>query len=276
MTEQDPKRFDYVRLIFRCDDEMFQNDYLPRINSLLIAAQRAADEQAKHNVNVKGRSGRRENYYEIDVWGNQADYFAVSMPEEWWGSLARLDLRHESDALTESVIADLQVKYAFQAQGKHSILSFKTPGATKTDRRDVGGRGIRFGSRKSDQHAVAYKRRGGPGALEYRISGRKAQELGREITQAVKYGGSPSGYEAAFVRMNLLSSVFLSEAAGASSLYGLVLDAKQHNYTASAREIAEIVHDDAAAEEWWGKLSAAEQGEWQQLTFGPTPRGQKD
>ena len=257
-SQEKPERLDYVRLVFRCDAEMFQNDYLPKINNLLLDAQRAVGESPKFEVNLNGRSGRRESYFELNVWGNQADYFAASMPVVWWSALTRIDYRIEEAALSSTDIQSIVSYYNANPPSRHICDPFIRPNAAKTNKRDVGGRGIRFGSRASKSHLVIYLRKGGLGAVEYRKGNKASQDLGKLVANW-DGGASPiTPYELALNFMRMDKTLFMSEATGFSTLAnmldGVNNKARQTRLIERQMELMEI----AKADDYWENLTPEE------------------
>lgn len=252
------EKLDYIRLVFRCDAEMFQNDYLPRINTLLLDAQRVAGELPKFEVNINGRTGRRESYFEVNVWGDQSAYFARSMPVVWWAALTRIDFRTEFPALSSSHIQSIVSFYNANPPKRYICDPFIRPNASKTNKRDVGGRGIRFGSRASKSHLVIYVRKGGYGAVEYRKGNKASQELGKLVAN---WDGGESPIEPYTLACNLMrmdGALFMAEATGFSSLTNMLegVEGKLRQTKLAERqmELMEL----AKADDYWENLTPEE------------------
>ena len=269
-------RFDYVKLIFKVDAEMMQDDITPKVRSLLQNAKRhvpdCKDTWREHVIGA----ALNQRAYCFDVWGDLADYFLAELPASMWGNIYRADLRLTDDEITESRIQALQ-GYVMALPPKNiSYNTFTTPGATKTDKRDVGGKGIRVGSRKSDHHLVVYKRRGGPGCIEYRLQGKACQTITRDLQQSEAYPNSYDRYDALFALMMGRMSKMLDNGFGAPTCVQLMNLADSCTQQLNPAEALYEASEMADADAWAEGLSEEEQVSWQQSTFLPTAKGWKD
>lgn len=125
--------------------------------------------------------GRRR--YCVESWGPASHYLASIVPFSWFEHLNRIDYRTVLRCVGEPQLAAwIDEKYRGKA-GRRNVTTFNTKPRTKSHSRDVGGRGITFGSRKSDSHTVVYQRGDEMPTIEMRFQGRKAEELGNVMLQ---------------------------------------------------------------------------------------------
>lgn len=116
-----------------------------------------------------GKTGK-DAYHKVEIWGEAADEFASYLSPGMWYRVSRLDWR-----LPLAAKSDVEMKqFVLAAQRKGAkrvnLTPFHTEPRMKNEKRDVGGDGICYGSRKTDQHFVIYKRGRELPAWEYRLA----------------------------------------------------------------------------------------------------------
>jgi hypothetical protein len=117
---------------------------------MLLVARLPAWAQAKQTrVHALGatKGGRRR--YILSVWGESAQQ-VIHLPfAKWSDELTRYDVKRRLYDIRPDTYQRLCVALQF-AETKRNVEAFKLPKRTKSDQRDSGGEGVRFGSRKSD------------------------------------------------------------------------------------------------------------------------------
>jgi len=267
-------RIDYIKFIIKTDDQEFQDRYMPVVRSISSWLNKNGRRDGKLTpLGVEAGGLRR---YCIEYWGDAAADAAQMVPLTWYNVMYRVDYREEVEVIDSDDLRAMQAYVSVRPSGRTSTSTFTTRPATKTNQRDVGGIGIRFGSRKSDDHAVLYKRGQERTAFEYRRQGKSANELGKFIATCGGQRLEPKPYEQLLREMKTSSARFLNRVLGISNPAQIMQMADEAQAympmlfdKGNAEELAE-------AEAWWSELTEDEQIEWQRQGFGPTLKGQKD
>ncbi len=192
MTESKrPLAVDYLKFLFACDEEMFQDTYAPIWRMLKASATEFGVKDQHAKMTVLGGKGIKDSRYIVEFVGPVAEFLKLSIPVSWYRSLRRIDWRTEMRELTSSLLAKAQAWAVLQEKGKRNVSTFNTPSRIKTTSRDVGGRGIFLGSRKSNVCSALYRRGSELGAYEFRLQ----NELCRELVAEVFDVGNPGELE---------------------------------------------------------------------------------
>lgn len=269
----DDARIDYLELWFNNDPTYVQGTVMPMLASFQddLPPEKQSMSKEWNMVVVKRKDGGTG--YKLSVWGWLATSVAHNMPPAWLKRLRRADMRYKTIYLDVERIRGLQAYLVMHPIKRLQVLTFNTPVSMKTDQRDVGGFGVRLGSRKSDQHIAIYKRGVEPIAIEFRLRGRKLAELCE-----AEYQHSLMG-DASKVRFNLRNAMECALAErwqtlfGTDNYQGAPAQWEQMGAQLTMLEEAFDVSEFTQAEEWFAGLSEEEQAEWQDDTFEPTPKG---
>lgn len=268
------RRIDYVKFIFKTDEQQFQDLYKPSLDHINRMCDEGGDKMGKLTALGTDADGLRR--YCIEFWGESAVSAVVYAPMQWFNFVYRLDLRQEVPNIESDDLRAIQVYVSVKPTGRTGTSTFTTRPATKNHMRDVGGLGIRFGSRKSDKHAVLYKRGHERTAFEFRIQGRAAQEVGQAMFRNMDSPWFTTRREWLHRVLGEMSKVYLGKVAGVqdpAQLMQLADEAQAYMpmmfHKGNAEELAE-------AEAWWSELTEDEQLEWQRQGFGPSVKGWKD
>lgn len=182
MTENArPIAVDYLKFIFACDSEMFQNDYQSTWEKLRAGAAEFGAKEAHCKITVLGGKNIQGSRYVVELVGPVAEYLKLIVPANWYTQLRRIDWRTEMKELTSKLISSAQAWAMLQEKGKRNISAFNSPSRIKTTSRDIGGRGLFLGSRKSDVHAAVYRRGSELGAYEFRLQNKLCRDLVAEV-----------------------------------------------------------------------------------------------
>ena len=102
-------------------------------------------------------SSNMRSRYVVEMWGKTAHLSIAMVPKHWWERLARVDARYTLVGTTSEELGSFINRNVMQRNSKKNVTTFDTRPRQKTNTRDVGGRGIVFGSRKSDLHTAIYQ-----------------------------------------------------------------------------------------------------------------------
>lgn len=161
-------RLDYASFLVECDEQEFQVMWLPEWNELVANRMGEADRKRYQRVHALGavKGGRRR--YVFSLAGSFAE-LARQLPfAKWADQLTRLDYRNTIYECAPDTYEKLCVALE-HAETRNNIETFKVAARTKTHQRDTGGRGVRYGSRKSDISTKLYRRGKEHPAIETQI-----------------------------------------------------------------------------------------------------------
>lgn len=266
-------RFDYVRIIFRIDWDAFQAQIVPQVRLVERQCRAHVEDATTYTMAPLGTDAQDVARYALDVWGELADYFLLQMPVGWWDLVYRLDLRYSDPAITKSAVAGIGAFFTTKEPGPTGINTFNTPGARKNNKRDVGGRGIRIGSRKSDKHAVLYKRASEQGAFEFRVQGKYAKRLAQTALVNTTSDHLGAVYETAFGMMEAEAAMFLRNSTSKSNYLSLCEWGERYLSQVRFHETVADAKQEAEADEWAKGLPEQEQFDLQAASWVPTAKG---
>lgn len=149
--------YDYVSFLVETHADLFQDIYLNEWD--VLVANRIPEPQRRkfQRVHALGATKEGRRRYIFSVWGEWAK-LACNLPfEKWSDHLTRCDLRAVVYECRPDTFEKL-VRALENAETRNNVESFKTAKRTKNNVRDAGGRGVRYGSRKSDCSSKIYKR----------------------------------------------------------------------------------------------------------------------
>lgn len=142
---------------------------------------------------VEKESGKRR--YIVSTWGHACDYLLQQLPTEYEGNVSRVDFRIESEIVPENISRIKAMIEEHNPKGRN-VQDFSTRKREKEYGRNAGGKGLAFGSHKSDVRLTAYKRNGEVGAIEIQVSGAKLQGI-TSIATAMTRATPPVSFYAA-------------------------------------------------------------------------------
>lgn len=158
-------RFDYASFLIECDEMEMQAMWLPEWNTCLVNRLPETVRKRHTRVHALGatKGGRRR--YIFSVSSEFAENIRYLPFAKWADQLTRVDIR----SIIYQCRPDTYEKLCLAlecAETRNNIETFKVAARTKTHARDTGGRGVRYGSRKSDLSTKVYKRGSELPALE--------------------------------------------------------------------------------------------------------------
>jgi hypothetical protein len=269
-------RFDYIKVLFRQDHDHFQADTLPTLNGVISWTDEVGMLRTCSNLTVLPSKPGETSRYIFEVWGPMADRFAMYMPATWWECLRRIDLRAELNDLDPNQMRDA-VRYLAHRESKHNVSLFDSkPRAKRGENRDVGGIGMYWGSRKSGQHGVIYKRGNEAPAAEYRLRDKSAQEFGHLVTEQCKSNNQPCGAAYALIDMQHMAAAFWGSRISGELDRTLEGAAKQGALLNKVAQQMGLFDETEAERNYWASLSTEEQLDLSRQTWEPTLQGWKD
>lgn len=151
------RRYDYVSFLVETHADLFQDIYLAEWNRAIKDRIPAPSQKRFQRVHALGATKEGRRRYVLSVWGEYAG-LVVNLPfDKWSDFLTRVDLRAQVYDCRPDTFERL-CRALENAETRSNLESFKTPKRTKNHQRDAGGRGVRYGSRKSDVSSKIYKR----------------------------------------------------------------------------------------------------------------------
>lgn len=196
---------------------------------------------------MSGKDGKDANFC-VEVWGETANYVAQSLPLVHWLKVNRIDLRRTLRQRTDVEMRAFQRRALRMGAKGRNMTILNSKARTKTDSRDVGGQGVVYGSRKSDSHAVIYKRGSELPAVEFRLSGPNCRQLVRDQVYETYFSlrEQVPAYNLALVMMASTAALFFERTIG-SAFVEEVVSAWIENEQAS-EELMVAARDRVAAE----------------------------
>lgn len=265
------QRIDYLKFIVKTDEREFQERYAWVFNDVNTWLVKQGCKPGKLTALGVGTDGLRR--YCIEWYGDSAGHAVEMIPTHWYTVMYRIDLREQMELIEAADIQAMQAYVAVRPKGRTGTSSFHTRPATKNHMRDVGGVGLRFGSRKSDKHAVLYKRGRERSAFEFRLQGRASQELGREWTKVWENNVDQTATAYLIRKLLEMRAKYLNEVAGVADPNHLMQLADEANAYMPMMFDDTEKNEVAEANAWWTSLTEQEQLDWQRDNFKPTIKG---
>lgn len=149
--------YDWVSFLIEADADAFQLHYLEEWNQIVVNRIPEPERRKKSRVHALGatKGGRRR--YTLAVWGEYAALVKNLPFAKWADHLTRVDVRTKLYDCRPDTFERLCIALE-NAETKNNVESFKVAKRQKNHQRDSGGRGVRYGSRKSDVSSKVYKR----------------------------------------------------------------------------------------------------------------------
>lgn len=150
-------QIDWAGFLVEAEPDLFQQHYLEEWNALLVAHLPGWAQKNQTRVQALGATKYGRRRYVLSVWGESAQS-VVNLPfRKWADELSRYDLKRRLYDIRPDTYERLCVALQF-AETRRNVEAFKLPKRTKSDKRDSGGEGVRFGSRKSDIYTKLSRR----------------------------------------------------------------------------------------------------------------------
>lgn len=264
-------RIDYLKFIRPMDYDQGQQLLQP-IVAMLNDADCPINEKDNYKLTLLGgtESSNQKTRYVIEVWGLHCDRFVRGIERHWFEYLTRIDYRAPLKHTTTVSLDAYINQQVLSGKSKRNVSTFATKNRQKTNTRDVGGKGVIFGSRKSDSHTVIYYRGGDMPAIEMRLQNRKALDLGNQAL----YENETAETTEAFLntlerRLKIAAMSELYAATGYSELIHLegAMERAQalNNKMQAALEWSETQEE----KEYWSSLTTEEQEALQRESWIP-------
>lgn len=176
-------RFDWVSFLVETDADAFQATYLPLWNAAITERIPEGLRRKKSRVHALGatKTGRRR--YVLSVWGEYA-HLADNLNFAFWAEyLTRVDIRTTLYDCADDTFDRLTTALQY-AETRNNIETFNVSKRTKNHARDAGGKGVRFGSRKSDVSTKLYRRGKEKPAVETQIIDDRLKDIVSEVEEA--------------------------------------------------------------------------------------------
>lgn len=270
-TEQMETRVDYLKFLLPLDVDRAQ-DLLQPLSAFVNSDKTKLEHKRSFEITVlnpTNASGGKSRYV-IEAWGAHCMDILPYIPNWLWGSLARIDYREPLLHTTDEALAAFCQKWAMSDKGSRNISTLNTKPRVKTNRRDVGGKGICFGSRKSSSHTVAYKRGNEYPAIESRIEKARAEDAGIAILTRLEDAASD---EVARIVTEVAKNFAMQERIRCIGVKETIHWEQQMQIALGEQSTMQAALEWKEREdekEWWESLSAEEQAEWQSDGFIPT------
>jgi hypothetical protein len=116
----------------------------------------------------------------LDAWGEGAKELIELMNPTYLEHVTRLDYRRTLPGVETRDLEAFVMRQSMNKKSRRNVQTFRSNPRQKNDKRDIGGHGVYFGSRKSDSHSAAYQRGKEIPAIEHRFQGRKAADIAME------------------------------------------------------------------------------------------------
>lgn len=263
---------DYLKFILPYDYDRAQQEVAPTVAAIKgLAGIEVPTADVKLTVLGPTESSGGRSRYVVECWGKTAHYALTMVPKHWYERLARIDARYQLTSTPATALGAFINRNILQANSKKNVTTFDTRSRQKTNTRDVGGRGIVFGSRKSDIHTAIYARGSEPVALEVRFQGRKADHIGN--LALFEHDTSETGrllYDAIIDNLMIEAMNEVYKITGATTIASLerIMD---NDYAHSLKVNQAIDWLETEQERtWWESLTPEEQEQWQKDGFVPT------
>lgn len=174
---------DYLKFIFACDEEMFQNDYSPDFQRLQASASEFGAKSQYFKITVLGGGRTVGSRYVVECVGPVAEYLSLRIPLAWFRRLTRIDFRSELRTLAASDLDRASAYYLLSKEKQRNIAALDTRPRKKAVGRDAGGKGISLASRKSGVGGTIYRRGKELPAYEFRVVNKACSELRDTVWQ---------------------------------------------------------------------------------------------
>lgn len=268
-------RIDYLKFVFTMEHDLFSHKVNPVLTSLQHNFTHDPQRQYPAKLTALGHQTGGKRRYVYEAWGEFAHDIAAKAPLWVWKHCRRIDVRAETNMVTEDQLRGLASYYGAHKGGRVNVDVLNSRPRTKTNQRDVGGIGIRIGSRKSDHHAVFYKRGAELPAFEYRRQGKAAAEAGEAIAATAAWDDTGDVASIAVRYMQGAAEGWLFGALGVYTAEKLAqAGTVYHQKLLAVGDIPSPSEIEQAEE--WAENNADDFQRMQQSTFTLTTKGMKD
>lgn len=263
---------DYLKFIIPMDYDRAQQ-VIPSVAASIQGLQGIEVDNVGYKMTVLSpteSSGMRSRYV-IEVWGLAAHHAITLVPSSWWEHLTRIDARYTLKNVSADALGSFINRNIMQRTSKKNVTTFDTRPRQKTNTRDVGGRGIVFGSRKSDIHTAIYARGEEAVALEVRFQNRKADHIGNLALFEKETGEAQRNfYEVLLANLNVEAMTELYKITACHGTAKLESLMNRDSVDQAKLKAASDWLETEAEKVWWESLTPEEQEEWQKDGFIPT------
>lgn len=207
----------------------------------------------------------------IDAWAEGAAALIDLLNPTYLEYVTRLDYRRTLPGVDTKMIEAFVMRQSMSKKGRRNVQTFRSAPRRKNNKRDVGGHGVYFGSRKSDSHTAAYQRGDETPAIEHRFQGRKATDIACEALALWYNDANPE--DNTFYVMSVLERYARQELVTATGytdwdrLAGAMELDKRH--IEQLNQASDWLETKAEAEFWAG-LPEDEQAAMQKAAYVPT------
>lgn len=221
-------RIDYLKFVVAMDWDLGQQTMAKITRAAQVEGFPLREgENIKFSVLGPTQSAPGKNRYVVEAWGESAVHLATIVPDDFWHNLNRIDWRCPTTKTQPQAFEAFVVRQAMSKTSGRNLTTFNTKGRKKGPTRDVGGRGVLSGSRKSDSHTVAYMRAGDAPVVECRFQGRKAEHIGALVAEMLANKEQTTAEADLLKILKNFVPVELNRAFGASSIADLEIDIDQ-------------------------------------------------
>lgn len=266
------ERLDYVTFVRRGDEDMLFNTQAPQWDAAVAATNRMFPQQRPWTSCKPAMKG---GYTVFNAWGKNVGELLNNLPLEWISSMSRCDFRHEYSGLTQDMWNGAMAAMQATAPGSLTTTYIRSRPVTKTDRRDVGGHGFRYGSRKSDRNLIYYKRGSDNPCIEFRLQGKACLKMVRDLMDYYKG-------DAIFATARLIELAMMD---AQSAWFKDILHTDEHSHmdamlgvgdkVLAAYEQATMFVETREEKRAWDALSTEEQEDLQKAKWDVTIKGTK-
>lgn len=151
------RRYDFVSFLVEVHADLFQGIWLSDWNTSVANRIPEPERRKKQRVHALGATKEGRRRYVFSVWGEYARLVVNLDFGKWGDCLTRVDVRGQIYECRPDTFEKL-VRALEHADTRNNVETFKTADRTKNNVRDAGGRGVRYGSRKSDASSKIYRR----------------------------------------------------------------------------------------------------------------------
>lgn len=263
-------RVDYLKFLLPMDFDRAQEVIQPMVD--FVASDKTklvSGQDFKVTVLNPTPTSNGKSRYIIEVWGEHTLEILPVVPEWLWGSLQRIDHRTPLLHVSTEALSAFAAKWAMADRKSRNISTLNTRPRRKNNKRDVGGKGVIFGSRKSSSHTVVYQRGSELPAIESRIEKNKAEDVGISILNKLSEEGHPPIERIVIEAASVAAEQERYRCIGEISIQGwenaMFIALGEQKTMQASLEWKEREDE----RDWWESLTPEEQTAWQQETFVP-------
>lgn len=267
-------RIDYVKLLYTTTPEFFQDHIAPRYEALLHKVREAGIHGKTSKLSALGQERRSSDHrYVVEFWGASADVVARALRVDELQYLRRVDYKEAVHGLSDGEWENAMSALYFRPCKLNTSTIKTKPREKMGEQRDVGGIGMLYGSRKSDEHGVLISRGKNDKYREYRVANKGAVKLRNLVMATVENSDDSNVYRHLLSQLRLQSQFWWGKTLGGS--FRDIIEHAAHKGADITAAVAQSSFFDETEQEraWWDSLSPEEQEAEQRGTFEATPKG---